>query len=85
MRRMLSMQNIFSNLYSIFFSAASTKQRQEWVSHLRAIAHHFTSQIAQEHPPLSNNMRQRTSSLKAQINENINKLKGAKLCFSFAV
>jgi len=61
---------------SKLFLASSTKERQQWISHLRGVVHHFTAQIAQEHPPLSNQRKPRTASFKAQISTNLTKLKG---------
>ncbi|XP_078483199.1 oxysterol-binding protein-related protein 11-like isoform X2 [Ciona intestinalis] len=40
--------------------AADVKGRQEWITRLRAVSEHYTSQIAQEHPPLATKPRTRS-------------------------
>ena len=60
--------------------ANSTKERQKWISHLRSVAHHCTSQIAQEHPPLTSQRKLRTASFKSQLSNNLNKIKGRFFC-----
>ena len=67
---MLCFGNKFVNL------ASSTKERQQWISHLRGVVYHFTTQLAQEHPPLQTQRKPRTASFKAQISNNLNKFKG---------
>ncbi|XP_078483213.1 oxysterol-binding protein-related protein 11-like isoform X4 [Ciona intestinalis] len=46
--------------------AADVKGRQEWITRLRAVSEHYTSQIAQEHPPLAT--KPRTRSVVSNIN-----------------
>ncbi|XP_078483205.1 oxysterol-binding protein-related protein 11-like isoform X3 [Ciona intestinalis] len=53
--------------------AADVKGRQEWITRLRAVSEHYTSQIAQEHPPLAT--KPRTRSVVSNISNNINKIK----------
>ncbi|CAK8678837.1 unnamed protein product [Clavelina lepadiformis] len=59
--------------------ASNTKERQEWVSRLRAVAHHFTAQVAQDHPPLSSTSstrKPRSRSVMSNLSDNLTKVKG---------
>nr|CAB3264581.1 oxysterol-binding protein-related protein 11-like [Phallusia mammillata] len=57
--------------------ASNAKERQEWVSRLRTVVQHFSSQIAQEHPPLaaSGSRKPRTRSVVSNMSNSINKIK----------